>query len=108
MNTRLSRHKLIPIVINMDGMLFLYILVFICGFRSDILNKFTTCTLSVMLIVSHAQRIRHSITILVSLCAIIVVDELSADSDGAEVVYLRRQELARIVKVLDARLVWLY
>jgi len=42
------------------------------------------------------------------MCGIIVVDELSADSDGAEVVYLRWEELTRIVKVLDARLVWLY
>jgi len=46
--------------------------------------------------------------VLVSMCGIIVVDELSADSDGAEVVYLRWEELTRIVKVLDARLVWLY
>ena len=46
--------------------------------------------------------------VLVSMCSIIVVDELSAYSDGAEVVYLRWEELTRIVKVLDVRLVWLY
>mgnify|MGYP006084474907 FL=1 len=46
--------------------------------------------------------------VLVSMCGIIVVDELSADSDGAEVVYLRWEELTCIVKVLDVRLVWLY
>jgi len=44
----------------------------------------------------------------VSMCGIIVVDELSADSDGAEVVYLRWEELTCIVKVLDVCLVWLY
>jgi len=112
MNTSLSRHELIAIVIDLDGMLFFCILVFICGFRLDLLNKFSTCTLVVMLIGSWVQRIRHLIihlvTMVVSMCGIIVVDELSADSDGAEVVYLRWEELTCIVKVLDVRLVWLY
>lgn len=108
MNTSLSRHELMSVVIDLDGMPFFYILVFICGFRLDVLNKFSTGTLVVMLIGSRVQWVRHLIMVLVSMCGIIVVDELSADSDGAEVVNLRWQELTCIFEVLDVRLVWLY